>query len=69
MAEVWINGEPAGKRLWAPYRFEISGLLQKGHNRIRIRVGNQVDNYYTNPVPSGLLGPVEIEIYHKNKVQ
>jgi len=65
MAEVWINGEPAGKRLWAPYRFEISRLLQDGHNRIRIRVGNQVDNYYTNPVPAGLLGPVEIELYHK----
>jgi len=63
MAEVWVNGQPAGKRLWAPYRFDISGLMAEGPNRIRIRVGNQVDNYYANPVASGLLGPVKIHIF------
>ena len=63
MGEVWINGKSAGKRLWAPYRFEVGHLLHEGTNEIRIRVGNQVDNYYSNPVPSGLLGPVMIHEY------
>ncbi len=27
-----------------------------------LRVGNQVDNYLANPVASGLLGPVKIEV-------
>ena len=63
MAEVWINGEPAGKRLWGPFRYNISGMLNEGHNRIRVRVGNQVDNYYENPVASGLFGPVKIDIF------
>lgn len=67
MAEVWINGESAGKRLWAPFRYDITGMLNQGHNRIRVRVGNQVDNYYENPVASGLFGPVKIDIFRENK--
>jgi hypothetical protein len=63
MAEIWVNGTHAGKRLWAPYRFEIGSLLTGGTNTLRIRVGNQVDNYYSNPVPSGLIGPVMITTY------
>jgi hypothetical protein len=62
MAEVWINGKHAGKKLWAPYRFEIGDLLKQGENNLRVRVGNLVDNYYVNPIPSGLLGPVKIGI-------
>jgi hypothetical protein len=63
MAEIWVNGAHAGKRLWAPYRFDIGSFLHNGTNTLRIRVGNQVDNYYSNPVPSGLLGPVMINTY------
>jgi hypothetical protein len=63
MAEVWINGESAGKRLWKPYRYEIGHLAKEGKNILRIRVGNQVDNYYANPVAAGLLGPVKIKTY------
>jgi hypothetical protein len=63
MAEVWINGESAGKRLWKPYRYEIGHLAKEGKNILRVRVGNQVDNYYANPVAAGLLGPVKIKTY------
>ncbi|KPL15609.1 MAG: hypothetical protein AMS26_07295, partial [Bacteroides sp. SM23_62] len=44
MAEVWINGENAGSRLWRPFEFDISGFLTEGENSIRIRVGNLVHN-------------------------
>ena len=63
MAELWLNGEHVGKKLWKPYTFDISELIQPGKNTIKIIVGNRVDNYYTNPVPSGLIGPVMIRKY------
>jgi hypothetical protein len=44
MAEVWVNGENAGSRLWRPFTFDISGHVKEGENRIRIRVGNLVHN-------------------------
>ena len=64
LAEVWVNGKSAGKKLWNPFRYEIGNLAREGENTIRIRVGNQVDNYYANPVASGLLGPVKINIHY-----
>ena len=44
MAEVWINGENAGSRLWRPFRYDIAGSIREGENSIRIRVGNLVHN-------------------------
>lgn len=40
MAEVFVNGKSVGARLWPPYVFDLSGLLQKGENTIAVRVGN-----------------------------
>jgi hypothetical protein len=37
-AEVLINGKPAGKRINAPYDFEITNLLKKGENTIEIHI-------------------------------
>lgn len=62
MATVWINGELAGRRLWPPYRFEITDLLQPGENFIHIRVGNLVNNHYGDTRDAGLLGPVRFLI-------
>ena len=62
MAELWVNGRQAGKRLWPPYEFEIEDFLLEGKNEFRIRVGNQADNYYANPESSGLMGPVIIHV-------
>jgi hypothetical protein len=54
-AEVFLNGQPAGKRLWAPYRFEIAGLAKPGRNEIRIDVRNNMTNLIQgNPRPLGL---------------
>jgi len=44
MAEVWINNEKAGERLWPPFEFEIRKLLKKGENRVRVRIGNLMVN-------------------------
>jgi len=47
MAEVWINGQAVGARLWAPFQFEIGSALRTGENTIRVRVGNLVLNAIT----------------------
>ncbi len=39
-AEVWVNGKPAGQRAWRPFRFDVTGLVKPGTNRIRVRVAN-----------------------------
>ncbi len=44
LAEVWINGNNAGSRLWRPFTFDISDFVKEGENEIRIRVGNLVVN-------------------------
>jgi hypothetical protein len=52
-AEVWINGKPAGKRLWPPYNFDMTGLLQTGQNTIRVLVTPADRNFF---VGQGLKG-------------
>jgi hypothetical protein len=37
-AEVFVNGKPAGKRIFSPYLIEISTLLQNGLNQLEVRV-------------------------------
>jgi hypothetical protein len=44
MAEVFINGQSVGARLWSPFNFDISGKLKSGENTIKIRVGNLIAN-------------------------
>lgn len=54
-AEVWVNGQFAGKRLWAPYKFDIASLAQQGSNTLEIRVRNNMANLIQgNPRPLGL---------------
>jgi len=43
MAEVWVNGEKIGERLWPPFVFK-AGNLKKGKNSLRVRVGNLMVN-------------------------
>ena len=75
-AEVVVNGERAGKRVWAPYRFPLAGLLRQGDNVLEIRVktsdynlkaflGRNGDPYYASianggRMANGLVGPVRI---------
>jgi len=47
MAQVWVNGRSAGQRLWAPFEYDISSLVQPGENTLRVRVGNLFCNAMT----------------------
>ena len=68
-ARVLVNGREAGLRLTPPWRFDVTGLLQDGANRIEIRVCNTTANIflssptvYRGGTKAGILGPVRIEI-------
>ena len=67
--ELWVNGKPAGVRVWLPYRFDISGLVQEGPNTVRLVVTNTmaneraVENHARQLAKidmNGLLGPVTL---------
>lgn len=57
-AEATLNDRPVGERLWPPFRFDLTDALLPGHNRLRVRVGNLLNNCYGDQQLSGLLGPV-----------
>jgi len=59
-AQVWLNGEDLGARLWPPHVFIATGRLKQGANELRIRVANLINNSYGDPRPSGLLGPIRL---------
>lgn len=44
MAEVFVNGKSVGARLWPPFKFDISGALKPGDNKIKVRIGNLIAN-------------------------
>ena len=44
MAEVWVNGQKVGERLWQPFTFDISEFVHSGKNELRIRIGNLAVN-------------------------
>ncbi len=43
MAELWLNDEKVGERIWPPYVFNTKSL-QEGKNKIRVRIGNLMVN-------------------------
>jgi hypothetical protein len=69
-AEVWVNGQPLGARIWAPYRFDITAAVQAGENRVEVLVLNTLAPYLRSTSPtnyvfgdqevSGLMGPVRV---------
>jgi beta-galactosidase/beta-glucuronidase len=61
LAEVWVNGQNVGARLWAPYAFDITKALKPGKNTLRIRVGNLISNNMGIPSEAGLFGPVTLK--------
>jgi hypothetical protein len=58
MAQVWVNGKECGMRLWRPFRYDITDAVKPGKNQLLIRVGNLVNDSYSQPNESGLFGPV-----------
>ena len=75
-AEVFINGKTVGKRIWKPFRFDITDYVQSGENILEIRVkasdyntkvlrGREGDATFSSIANSGRLanglkGPVQI---------
>ena len=43
-AEVWLNGQRLGERLWQPYRFDVTAFLHAGKNDLKIAVSNSDSN-------------------------
>ena len=58
-AEVFLNGRPAGVRLWGPFRYDLTGLIREGENTLEVLVTNtpapKMDGV---SLPFGLAGPV-----------
>ena len=61
LAEVWVNGQSVGSRLWAPYAFDVAKAARPGKNHVRVRVGNLISNNMGVPSESGLFGPVTLK--------
>ena len=59
-AEVWVNGQSCGRRLWPDFTFDLSAAAKPGENRLSIRVGNLINNSYGQSAESGLFGPVTL---------
>lgn len=59
IAHLSVNGRPAGVRMWAPYRFDLTGYLTEGENQLSLTVSNSLANGICHAKrPSGLFGPV-----------
>lgn len=69
-AEVTVNGDPAGVRVCAPYRFDIGAALREGDNELEILICGTLAPYLDEVSPthfvfqgqraSGLYGPVRL---------
>ena len=69
-AELFINGKSAGIRVSPPWKFDITGYVKAGENRIEVLVYNTLANNYTSiptryrgSIRSGLIGPVTMNHY------
>ena len=63
IAEALLDGEPAGVRMWAPYRIPLTAPVAAGRHTLEVRVSNSMANAYEGAqLPSGLIGPVQLII-------
>ncbi len=71
-AEVHLNGSKVGVRVAPPWRFDVTGLLKPGDNRLDVLVYSTLANHYQT-IPSlyrgnpeaGLFGPVRLLVRSK----
>jgi hypothetical protein len=60
VAEVSVNGQPAGIIAFPPYRTDVTKLIKPGVNKIEVKVIGSLKNllgpHFNNPAP-GLVGP------------
>ena len=66
LSEVWVNDKKAGVIAYQPYRFDISPYIDKGSNKIEVRVIGSLKNllgpHYTQD--RGIAGP-----WHWNNIR
>jgi hypothetical protein len=73
VAEVWLNEQKVGERIWEPFSINVTRFLRPGANRLKIVVTNTSDALRTNPDKmqvidmNGLLGPVRLIPYRKTQ--
>jgi len=56
IADVYVNGESAGRLLFMPYELDITKYLVDGENTVEVSVTGSMANTYGNPVPVGFEG-------------
>ena len=69
-AQVWVDGQEVGTRLWHPFRFELGAVWGPGPHRLRVRVTNTLATHFetgrptslvrTGQAAGGLFGPVRV---------
>src|SRR5260370_20075001 len=69
-AEVHVNGEIIGVRIWSPYVFDLTDHLHPGENELHVKVYNTLGPYteavsptsfvFPGQTVSGLFGPVTL---------
>ncbi|UVI27411.1 glycosyl hydrolase [Paenibacillus spongiae] len=77
IANIEINGQNLIPRICPPYRWELPPeLLKHQVNHLRVTVTNTLGPYFTEdhfrrdvPAPSGLIGPVTLTAYERNKIK
>ncbi len=61
IAQVWLNGQEVGVKMWSPYRFDVENNLIDGENNLKIKVTNSRANEMDQlSLLSGLIGPVRM---------
>lgn len=77
VADISVNGKPAGTLVWSPYRLDISSLVKTGENTLRIAVTNTEANQravgtWHHILPAidvnGMEGPVSVVPYLDQKI-
>lgn len=54
--EVRVNGDYAGKRIYAPYELDITDYVKEGDNLVEVCVTSTYSNFMYNSNPSGISG-------------
>lgn len=56
VADIKVNGEPAGRLLFRPYELDITPFLREGENTVSVEVTPSAANTFGKPVFSGFRG-------------
>jgi hypothetical protein len=62
IADVTVNGKPAGRLLFMPYELDITEFVEPGENTVEVTITGSMANTYGKPVPVGYEG-LTIKLY------